>query len=50
MQEKELWKNTISCLETELSKATISAFFAGTELVSFKGDHAKIRCPNHLSA
>lgn len=50
MQEKELWKNTISCLETELSKATISTFFAGTELASFKGGHAKIRCPNHLSA
>ncbi|GMR19283.1 MAG: chromosomal replication initiator protein DnaA [Patescibacteria group bacterium] len=50
MREKELWKNTLSCLETELSKATISTFFAGTELASLEKSRAKILCPSRLSA
>lgn len=50
MQTKELWKNTISCLETELSKATIGAFFADTELSFTKAGEVKILCPNRLSA
>ncbi len=48
--EVKLWKNTISCLETELSKATIGAFFADTELLSLEEGKAKILCPNGISA
>lgn len=50
MYKQEIWKNVLSSLETELSKATIATFFAGTELSSLENGMAKILCPNHLSA
>jgi len=50
MQERELWNNTVSCLETELSKGVIGTFFAGTELLSLHGGEARIVCPNKISA
>jgi len=50
MREKELWKNVLSSLETELSKARIATFFRGAELGSLEGGRARILCPNRLSA
>ncbi|NIT03696.1 chromosomal replication initiator protein DnaA [Candidatus Saccharibacteria bacterium] len=46
---REIWKNTISCLETELSKAVVGAFFSGTALDSFDDGVAVVSCPNRLS-
>ncbi|OGC54714.1 chromosomal replication initiator protein DnaA [candidate division WWE3 bacterium RIFCSPHIGHO2_01_FULL_48_15] len=50
MQEKEIWKNTLSSLETELSKAVVGTFFRGTELGFLENGIAKILCLNRLSA
>lgn len=50
MDKKEIWKNVLSCLEAELSKPTIAAFFGHTELGSFESGVAKVLCPSHLSA
>lgn len=50
MQEKEVWKNILSCLETELSRAVVATFFRGTELELRENGSACVLCPHRLSA
>lgn len=50
MSPKEVWKNAISSLETDLSRGVINTFFANTQLLSLEGGQARVSCPNKISA
>jgi len=48
MDKKELWKNTLSTIEVETSKASFATFLSKTELISLTKQAAVIGCPNTL--
>jgi len=50
MNMKELWKNALSTIEVEISKASFATFLSKTELTSLNQDTAVISCPNGLIA
>ncbi|MEX1061890.1 MAG: chromosomal replication initiator protein DnaA [Patescibacteria group bacterium] len=50
MEIKEVWKNAISYLETDLSRGVINTFFANTKLTSLENGKAQILCPSKISA
>src|SRR3989304_1121112 len=50
MENTELWKNTISYLETDLSRGVLNTFFANTKLSSLDNGKAQVVCPSKITA
>ena len=50
METTELWKNTISYLETDLSRGVLNTFFANTKLSSLDNGKAQVVCPSKITA
>lgn len=48
MHKKELWENTLSTIEVEITKASFATFLSSTELLSLDQQTATIACPNAL--
>ena len=49
MDCNKIWKEILTFLEGDLSKAIMGTFFAGTELTSLEDGKARILCPSRLS-
>lgn len=49
MDHKKIWKEILTFMEGDLSKAVIATFLGGTELASLEGGEARVFCPSRLS-